>query len=59
MAGELTELPTLIERDGEFYLKDGLEAALTASFEMKPFIKANLVSGEVPSGKFVKMKNSL
>ncbi len=59
MSGELTELPTLIERDGEFYLKDGLEVALNASFNMKPFIKAHLVCGDIPAGEFVKMKNSL
>lgn len=55
----VSELPTLVECDGEFYLKDGLEAALTASFDMEPFIKARIVGGEIPSGEFVKMKNSL
>lgn len=52
-------LPTLTERDGEFYLVDGLEAALLSTFEMKPFIAAKLVSADVPDGEFVKMKNSL
>ena len=52
-------LPTLVESDGEFYLIDGLEAALLSTFEMEPFIAARLASGDVPDGEFVKMKNSL
>lgn len=58
-SGELSEIPVLVERDGEFYLKYGLEAALTASFEMQPFIEARIEAGEIPDGEFVKMKNSL
>ena len=57
--GEISEIPVLVEQDGEFYLTEGLEAALSASFDMLPFIKAIIVSGEVPEGEFVKMKNSL
>ena len=52
-------VPTLTERDGEFYLIDGLESALAATFEMKPFIAAKLVIADIPDGDFVKMKNSL
>ena len=59
MAAATEELPTLAEHDGEFYLIDGLEAALLSTFEMKPFIAAKLVSAEIPDGEFVKMKNSL
>lgn len=53
------DLPTLCERDGEFYLIDGIESAIVATFEMKPFIAAKLVSADIPDGEFVKMKNSL
>ena len=48
----------VIERDGEFYLKNGLEIALAYSFNMDRFIPSKLVSGE-PSGEYVRMKNSL
>ena len=56
--GEPIPLPTLTERDGDFYLVDGLEAAMSQVFDMKPFIAAKLVKAE-PVGEFVKMKNSL
>ena len=49
---------TVIESDGEFYLASGLESALAYSFNNETFIPARLVSG-TPSGKYVKMKNSL
>ena len=48
----------VIERDGEFYLKNGLEIALAYSFNMDRFIPSRLVSGE-PQGEYVRMKNSL
>ena len=50
----------VVERDGEFYLKEGLELALAYSFAMQTFIPAELVSGS-PDGncEYVKMKNSL
>jgi len=47
------------ERDGEFYLVDGLEIALAYSFNMSTFIPAVLVKGDVGEGEYVKMKNSL
>ena len=48
------------ERDGEFYLKEGLELALAYSFAMQTFIPAELVSGDPDQGgEYVKMKNSL
>ena len=56
--GEAIPLPTLTERDGDFYLIDGLEAAMSQVFDMKPFIAAKLDKAE-PVGEFVKMKNSL
>ena len=59
MAAPDGTIPALAERDGEFYLIDGLEAALLSTFEMKPFIAARLVSDDIPEGEFVKMKNSL
>ena len=48
---------SVIERDGEFYLSEGLEIALAYSFNMDRFVPARLVSGE-PSGEYVRMKNS-
>lgn len=57
--GSLAELPVFAERDGEFYLLDGLESALVATFEMKPFIAAKLTGEGIPDVEFVKMKNSL
>ena len=56
--GEPIPVPTLTERDGEFYLIDGLEAAMSATFDMLPFIKADLIDAE-PCGEYVKMRNSL
>ena len=57
-AGEPIPEVEVVERDGEFYLAQGLESALAYSFNMSLFIPARLVSGE-PSGEYVKMKNSL
>ena len=56
--GESIPEITVCERDGEFYLVDGLESALAYSFNMSTFIPARLVCGE-PRGEYVKMKNSL
>lgn len=49
---------SVCERDGEFYLVDGLESALAYSFNFADFIPAKLVSSE-PSGEYVRMRNSL
>ena len=57
-AGESIPEVTVFERDGEFYIADGLESALAYSFNMALFIPAHLVSGE-PLCEYVKMKNSL
>ncbi len=56
--GESVPEVTVCERDGEFYLIDGLESALAYSFNMQTFIPAKLVSA-APVGEYVKMKNSL
>ena len=56
--GEEVPAPVLTERDGEFYLVDGLEAAMVRTFEMQPFIEARLSDAE-PVGEYVKMRNSL
>lgn len=50
---------SVFERDGEFYLANGLASALAYSFNFNTFIPAKLVSGDPSVGKFVKMKNSL
>ena len=58
-AGEEIPEVCVFERDGEFYLSEGLESALAYSFNMNTFIPAKLVDGD-PSGKeYTKMKNSL
>ncbi len=43
---------------GEFYLVSGAEAALAYAFSMADYVPARLACG-MPSGNFVKMKNSL
>lgn len=48
----------ICERDGEFYLLDGFEAAMAHVFNFSTFIPAALVDGE-PSGEYVRMRNSL
>ena len=53
------ELPCLISADGEFYLVSGLEAMLNQTFDMTPFIKVTLKTGDVPNGKYCRMRNSL
>lgn len=54
---ELCEI-TVCERDGEFYLVDGFEAAMAYVFNFSTFIPARLVDAE-PSGEYVRMRNSL
>lgn len=49
---------SVCERDGEFYLVDGLEAAIAHSICFSTFIPAKLVSAE-PSGEYIRMRNSL
>ncbi len=57
--GERIPAVNIVEHDGEFYIKGGVESALAYSFNMHTFIPATLVKGEVDETKFVKMKNSL
>ncbi len=57
--GEPIPTPTITEEDGEFYLTEGLEAAMAYAFSMATFIPTQLVPGGKPCGEFVKMKNSL
>lgn len=56
--GDELPLPTLIEKDGEFYLVSEVETVLARVFLGEPFLPAKLLKGE-PTGKYVKMKNSL
>ncbi len=57
---EGAELPQILvsERDGEFYVIDGLESALAYSLNFATFIPAKLVDTQ-PCGEYVRMKNSL
>ena len=54
------ELPgiTVCEKDGEFYLVDGFEAAMAYVFSFSNFIPATLIKAE-PDGEYVRMRNSL
>lgn len=54
---EIAEI-TVCERDGEFYLVNGFEAAMAYVFNFSTFIPATLVDAE-PSGEYVRMRNSL
>ena len=56
--GQLPEI-TVFEIDGEFYLKDGLEAALAYSLNKRLFIPTTLTRGTADGKKYVRMKNSL
>ena len=56
--GEEISAITVCERDGEFYLVDGFEAAMAYVFNFSTFIPATLVDRE-PSGEYVRMRNSL
>ena len=58
MGKEIPEV-CVIEKDGEFYLEEGLESALAYSFNMNTFIPARLVDGDIAGKKYTKMKNSL
>ena len=55
---ELPEI-TVFEREGEFYLSCGLEAALAYSLNKATFIPAKLVKDGKSSAEYVKMRNSL
>ncbi len=50
-------MPEVFEKDGEFYLKSGHEAALAYTLSDASFIPARLVLGEI-TREFVKMRNS-
>lgn len=56
--GEELSAITVCERDGEFYLVDGFEAAMAYVFNFSTFIPAILVDKE-PGGEYVRMRNSL
>lgn len=49
---------TVCEKDGEFYLADGFEAAMAHVFNFSTYIPASLVPG-TPEGEYVRMRNSL
>lgn len=56
--GETVDSITVCEKDGEFYLVDGFEAAIAHVFNFSPFIPCHLVEAE-PKGEYVRMRNSL
>ena len=56
--GEEVDAITVCERDGEFYLVGGFEAAMAYVFNFSTFIPAKLVDAE-PTGEYVRMRNSL
>ena len=49
----------VVEREGEFYLFEGLESALAHSFNMSTYIPATLTEGDLGDKQFVRMKNSI
>ena len=55
------ELPEIkvFEEDGEFYLLEGLEAAMAYAFSMATFIPTTLVDHKRGDEEYVRMKNSL
>ena len=57
--GESVPPVEVIEKDGDFYLKKGLESALAYSFNMNTFIPAKIVAGDIGNKVYTKMKNSL
>ena len=58
-AGKEIPCVSVCERDGDFYLTDGVESALAYSFNLNTFIPARLVSADPQGAQYVKMKNSL
>ena len=54
-------IPTVVvsERDGEYYVKDGVESALAYAFNMNTFVPAVLFPFEEDGKCYVRMKNSL
>ena len=50
---------TVAEKDGDFYIVDGLESALAYSFNFNVFIPSKLLKADVCASEYVKMKNSL
>ena len=60
-AGEDVPPVTVFERDGEFFVRDGVETVLAYAINMERFIPASLVSAPVNDDgvKYVRMKNSL
>ena len=56
--GDEVDSITVCERDGEFYLVDGFEAAIAHVFNFSDFIPCHLTDGE-PCGEYVRMRNSL
>jgi cytidylate kinase len=57
--GESIPEITVFERDGEFFVEDGLESALAYAFSMRTFLPARLVKQVTEGRKYVKMQNSL
>lgn len=57
--GEDIDEVTVTERDGEFYVVDGLDSALAYAFNMNTYIPARLVSSSAEGREYVKMKNSI
>ena len=58
-AGEKIPEVKVFERDGDFYLSEGVESALAYSFNFNVFIPAKLISETRSGVEYVKMKNSL
>ena len=49
----------VMECEGEFYIKEGRDAALAYALSMYDFVPARLVEGAPADEKYVRMTNSL
>ncbi len=54
----ITEI-SVVEKNGEFFLSDGHEAALAYTLAMRDYIPARLVKCDISENNYVKMTNSL
>ena len=55
------EIPAVkaVEKDGEFYITDGVESALAYGFNFSEFVPVTLVRGEIDEKNYTNMKDRL
>ena len=57
--GEAIPPVRVVEKDGNFYVVDGVASALAYALCFAPFVECELICAELPDQKFVRMSNSL